>query len=78
MLWITSYTLVEGRYWSTVGKSFGEISTISPLGSDDVLVTVSAEETSASKIRLQKRLLFAPIPRICLEGEIVIRGLRFL
>jgi hypothetical protein len=39
---------------------------------------VSAEETSASKIRLQRRLLFVPIPMICLEGEIVIRGLRSL
>jgi hypothetical protein len=44
VLWITSYTVVEGRYWSAVEKSFGEISTISPSGSDDVLVTVSAEE----------------------------------
>jgi hypothetical protein len=43
MLWITSYTVVEGRYWSTVGKSFGEILTISPSRSNDVLVTVSAE-----------------------------------
>jgi hypothetical protein len=78
VLWITSYTVVEGRYWSAVEKSFGEISTISPSGSDDVLVTVSVEESSASKIRLQRRLLFAPILRICLEGEIVIRGLRSL
>jgi hypothetical protein len=78
VLWITSYTVVEGRYWSAVGKSFGEISTISPSGSDDVLFTVSAEETSPSKIRLQRRLLFAPIPKICLEGKIVIRGLRSL
>jgi hypothetical protein len=78
VLWITSYTVVEGRYWSAVDKSFGEISTISPLGSADVLVTVSAEETSPSKIRLQRRLLFAPIPRICLEGEIVLRGVRSL
>jgi hypothetical protein len=78
VLWITSYTVVEGRYWSAMRKSFGEISTISPSGSDDVLVTMSAEETSPSKIRLQRRLLFAPIPRICLEGEIVIRGLRSL
>jgi hypothetical protein len=70
--------MVEGRYWSAVGKSFGEISTISPSGSNDVLVTVSAEETSPSKIRLQRKLLFAPIPRICLEGEIVIRRLRSL
>jgi hypothetical protein len=78
VLWITSYTVVEGRYWSAVGKSFGEISTISPSGSDDVLVIVSVEETSPSKIRLQRRLVFAPIPRISLEGEIVIRGLRSL
>jgi hypothetical protein len=77
VLWITSYTVVEGRYWSAVGKNFGEISTISPSGFDDVLVTVFAEETSPSKIRLQRRL-FAPIPRICLEGEIVIKGLRSL
>jgi hypothetical protein len=73
-----SYTMVEGRCWSAVGKSFGEISTISPSGFDDVFVIVSAEETSPSKIRLQRSLLFAPIPRICLEGEIVIRGLRSL
>jgi hypothetical protein len=78
MLWITSYTVVEGRYWSVVEKSFGEISTITPSASDDVLVTVFAEETSPSKIRLQRRLLFAPIPRISLEGAIVIRGLRSL
>jgi hypothetical protein len=57
---------------------FGEISTISPSRSADVLVTVSAEETSPSKIRLQRRLLFAPIPRICLEGEIVLRGVQSL
>jgi hypothetical protein len=69
---------LEGRYWSAVGQSFGEISTSSPSGSDDVLVIVSVEETSPSKIRLQRRLLFAPIPRICLEVEIVIRGLRSL
>jgi hypothetical protein len=30
VLWITSYTVVEGRYWSAVEKSFGEISTNSP------------------------------------------------
>jgi hypothetical protein len=78
VLWIMSYTVVEGRYWSAVGKSFGEISTISPSRSDDVLIPVSSEETSPSKIQLQRRLLFAPIPRICLEGEIVIRGLRSL
>jgi hypothetical protein len=77
-LWITSYMVVEGRYWSTVIKSFGEILTISPSGSDDVLVIMYAEETSPSKIRLQRKLLFAPIPRICLEGKIVIRGLRSL
>jgi hypothetical protein len=29
-------------------------------------------------IRLLRRLLFAPIPRICLEGEIVLRGVRSL
>jgi hypothetical protein len=52
VLWIMSYTVVEGRYWSAMGKSFGEISTISPSGFDDVLVTVFAEETSPSKIRL--------------------------
>jgi hypothetical protein len=61
-----------------VGKSFGEISTISPSGSIDVLVTMSTKETSPSKIRLQRRLLFAPIPRICLEGETVLRGVRSL
>jgi hypothetical protein len=43
-----------------------------------LLVNVSVEETSLSKIRLQRRLLFMSIPRICLEGEIVIRGLRSL
>jgi hypothetical protein len=52
--------------------------TILPSGSADVLVTMSAEETSSSKIRLQRRLLFALIPRIYLEGEIVLRGVRSL
>ena len=78
MLWITSYIVVEGRHWFAVGKSFGEILTISPLGSADVLVTMSAEESSPSKIRLQRRLLFTPIPRICLDGGIVLRGVRSL
>ena len=78
MLWITSYIVVEGRHWSAVGKSFGEISTISPSGSADVLVTMSAKESSPSKIRLQRRLLFAPIPRIFLDGGIVLRGVRSL
>ena len=50
MFWIMSYIVVEGRHWFAVGKSFGEILTISPLGSADVLVTVSAEESSPSKI----------------------------
>ena len=78
VLWITSYPVEEGRYWFVVGKSFGEISTISPSGPTDVLVTVSGEESSPSKIWLQMRLLFAPIPRICLEGGIVLRGVRSL
>ena len=70
--------VVEGKHWSTVRKRFEEISTISPSRSVDVLVTVSAEESSPSKIRLQKRLLFASIPRIFLEGGIVLRGVRSL
>ena len=74
VLWITSYTVMEGRHWSVVGKSFGETLTISPSGSTNVLVTVSAEESSPSKVRLQKRLLFAPILRIFLEEGIVLRG----
>ena len=78
MLWITSYTMVEGRHWSAMGKSFGEILTISPSGFADVLVTVSVEESSPSKIRLQRRLLFAPISRIFLDGRIVLRGVRSL
>ena len=41
---MTSYTVVEGWHWSVVGKSFGEISTTSPLASTDVLITMSAEE----------------------------------
>jgi hypothetical protein len=72
VLWITSYPVVEGRYWFAVGKSFGEFLTVSR--STDVLVTMSGEENSPSKIRLQRRLLFAPIPRIFLEGGIVLRG----
>ena len=61
-----------------MGKSFGEISTISPSRSSDVLVIVSMEESSPSKIRLQRRLLFAPISRIFLDGGIVLRGVRSL
>jgi hypothetical protein len=49
VLWIMSYTVVERRYWSVVGKSSGEISTISPSGSDDVLVTMSVEDIFSSK-----------------------------
>src|SRR5450759_2698547 len=52
VLWITSYPMVERRYWSDVGKSFGEILTISASGSADVLITMSAEENSPSKIQL--------------------------
>ena len=76
VLWITSYPVVEGRHWAAVGKSFGEISAISASGSADVLVTVTLEGSSPSKIRLQRRLLFAPIPRMFLEGEVILRGLR--
>ena len=50
VLWIMSYTMVEGRYWTAVEKSFGEISTISPSRSADVLVKMSTEENSPSKI----------------------------
>ena len=78
MLWITSYSVEEGRYWSVVGKRFGEISTILPSGSVDVLVTMSTEESFPSKIRLQRMLLFATIPKNCLEGGTVLRGLRSL
>ena len=70
--------MAEGRHWSVVGKSFGEILTISPSGSADVLVTISAEESSPSKIQLQRRLLFAPIPRIFLDKRIVLRGMQSL
>jgi hypothetical protein len=57
-----------------MGKSFGEFLTVSRFA--DVLVTMSGEENSPSKIRLQRRLLFAPIPRIFLEGGIVLRGVQ--
>ena len=39
---------------------------------------MSAEESFPSKIRLQRRLLFASILRIFLEGGIVLRGVRSL
>ena len=69
-----SYTVVEERHWSAMGKNFEEILTISPSGSTNVLVIVFAEDSSPLKIRLQRRLLFVPIPRIFLEGKIVLRG----
>ena len=52
VLWITSYTVVEGRYWSTLEKSFGEILTISPSRSADVLITMSLRELQATIICL--------------------------
>jgi hypothetical protein len=78
LLWITSHLVLDGRHWSVVGKAFGQITAISPLGSDDVLVTASTEGSSSSKIQLQRRLLFASIPRVCLEVEPVLRGMRGL
>ena len=52
MLWITSYIVEEERHWFAVRKNFGEILTISPSGSANVLGTVSAEDNSLSKIWL--------------------------
>jgi hypothetical protein len=68
MLWITTYAVVEGRHWSALGKVFGQILSITPSGIDSLIFTVHTEGIVSSKIRLQRRLLFALIPRICLEA----------
>jgi hypothetical protein len=68
MLWITTYAVVEGQHWSALGKVFGQILSITPLGTDSLIFTVPTEGIPSPKIRLQRRLLFAPIPRICLEA----------
>jgi hypothetical protein len=75
MLWITTYAVVEGRHWSAVGKVFEQILSITPSGTESLIFTVRTEGIVSPKIRLQKTLLFAPIPRICLEAQLTFRGL---
>jgi hypothetical protein len=76
MFWITSHAVVEGRHWSALGKVFGQILSITPLGTDFQIFNVTMEGIPLQKFRLQRRLLFAPIPRVCLEAQPPLRGLR--
>jgi hypothetical protein len=76
MLWITMHAIVEGRHWSALGKVFGQILMITPSGSDSLIFGVSAEGTPLLKVRLQRRLLFAPMPRVCLEAQPPLRRLK--
>ena len=77
---VVDHVLYGGRREALVlcGEKLWKNSTISPSGSIDVFITVSTEESSLSKIQLQKRLLFAPLPRIFLEGRIVLKGMQSL
>jgi hypothetical protein len=76
MLWITTYAMVEGRHWLAMEKVFGQILSITPSGTESLIFTVRTEGIVSPKIRLQRMLLFAPIPRICLEAQPTFRGLR--
>jgi hypothetical protein len=62
MLWITMHAIVEGRHWLALGKVFEQILMITPSGSNSLIFNVTVEGTP------QRKLLFAPIPRVCLEA----------
>jgi hypothetical protein len=76
MLWITMHAIVEGRHWSTLEKVFRQILMITPLGSDSLIFSVTTEGTLLLKVTLQRRLLFVPMPRLCLEAQPPLRGLK--
>jgi hypothetical protein len=78
MLWITMHGIVEGRHWSALGKVFGQILMITSSGSNSLIFSVTAEGIPLLKVRLQRRLLFAPMPRVCLEAQPPLRGLKLL
>jgi hypothetical protein len=76
MLWITTYVVVEGRHWSAVGKVFGQILSSIPSRIESLIFTMRTEGIVSPPIKLQRTLLFATIPRICLEAQPTFRGLR--
>jgi hypothetical protein len=76
MLWITMHAIVEGRHWLALGKVFEQILMITPSGSNSLIFSVTAEGAPLLKVRLQRRLLFAPMPRVCLEAQPPLRGLK--
>jgi hypothetical protein len=41
-----------------------------------MIFSVTTEGTPLLKVKLQRRLLFAPIPRVCLEAQPPLRGLK--
>ena len=66
LLWITNHAVVEGKHWSTIGKQFGEILQIISFGKDFLIFRIHTEEDPLLKIKLQRKLLFAPIPELCM------------
>ena len=52
MLWITTYAVVEGRHWFAVGKVFGNILNITPLGIESLIFTMRTEGIVPPKIIL--------------------------
>jgi hypothetical protein len=69
MLWITDHAVLEGRHWSTLGKEFGEILQITTLGSDFLIFHVHTAEDPLLRYKLQRRFLFASVPRVCLKAK---------
>jgi hypothetical protein len=75
MLWITDHAVLEGRHWLALGKEFGEILQITTSGSDFQIFHVHTAEDPLLRYKLQRRLLFASIPRICVEAKPPRKGL---
>ena len=75
MLWITTYVVVEGRYWSAVKKVLRQILSIIPSGTKYLIFIVHTDAIVSLKIGLHKTL-FAPILRIFLEAQPTFRGLK--
>jgi hypothetical protein len=70
MLWITDHAVLEGRYWSALGKEFGEILQITTSGSDFLIFHVHTAEHPLLRYKLQRRLLFALFPHMCIEAKL--------
>jgi hypothetical protein len=76
MLWITDHAVLEGRHWSVLGKEFGQILQITISRTDFLIFHAHTDDDPLLKYKLQRRLLFASVPRVCVEAKPPLKGLR--